>query len=178
MIIQTKRFILRPYRKGDEKSLVENINDKNVSKFMLNIPYPYKPKDAKKWINNWLKRKKQNKKDFGFVLNINSSFALDIDGNVVGGIGLNNIEKHKAEIGYWLGKEYWDKGIMTEVVKLVTNFGFKRLKLRRIYAYIFIRNKASIRILKKNGYKCEGLLKKHHLKKGKFIDVLLYAKVK
>jgi len=52
MIIQTKRFILRPYRKGDEKSLVENINDKNVSKFMLNIPYPYKPKDAKKWINS------------------------------------------------------------------------------------------------------------------------------
>ena len=103
---------------------------------------------------------------------------MDINGNVVGGIGLNNIEKHKAEIGYWLGKEYWDKGIMTEVVKLVTNFGFKRLKLRRIYAYIFIRNKASIRILKKNGYKCEGLLKKHHLKKGKFIDVLLYAKVK
>ena len=108
MKIKTKKFILRPYRKGDEESLQKHINDKYVSRFMSSrVPFPYKMKDAKWWINYNFKLEKNNNPN-------EINFAIDINGKVVGGIGLMNREKnHKAEIGYWLGKKYWNKGIMT-----------------------------------------------------------------
>ncbi|MFH0868271.1 MAG: GNAT family protein [Candidatus Woesearchaeota archaeon] len=168
-IIKSKKFILRPYRKGDEESLIKNINDKVIYRYTCNIPYPYKQKDAKQWI---ARCKKRNKKKTEI------NFAIDINRKVVGGAGFLNIENHKAEIGYWLGKKYWGKGIVTEAVKLVTNFGFKKLHLKRIYATVFLKNKASARVLEKNGYKREGIMRKFHLKDGKFLDAILYAKVK
>lgn len=169
--INTKRFVLRSFRKGDEKSLTENINDKDIYKFTLRIPHPYTLKDGKRWIKDSIKLQKNKKKD-------KVNFAIDINGGVVGGIGIQNIENYKAEIGYWLGKKYWKKGIMTEALKIVTNYGFYKLKLKRIYAYVFPKNKASIYVLENNGYKCEGLLKKHALKDGKFMNGLVYAKVR
>ena len=63
-------------------------------------------------------------------------------------------------------------------MKIVTNFGFNKLKLRRVYAYVFTKNKTSARVLEKNGYKFEGLLRKHANKDGRLIDSLLYAKVR
>ena len=106
------------------------------------------------------------------------NFAIDIEGKVIGGIGLDNIEGHEAEIGYWLGQQYSGKGIMTSAVKLVTEYGFSRLGLSRIYAYVFTFNKASARVLEKAGYKYEGKLRKNVLKEGRLIDNLLFAKVK
>ena len=86
MIIKSKKFILRPYRKGDEKSLVENINDKQISKFMSTLPFPYKPKDAAYCVNHNLKSDKSKiKKEINFV--------IDIEGKVAGSIGLKDIVK-------------------------------------------------------------------------------------
>ena len=172
MIIKANKFILRSYRKGDEKSLVENINDKNVSKFMSTVPFPYKLKDARFWINR--SRKLENKKIKNEI-----HFAIDITGKVVGGIGLMHIEKaHKAEIGYWIGRNYWNIGIMTNVVKLMSDFGFKKLKLKRIYAKVFLKNKASAKVLEKNGFRLEGLMRKEMTKKDKLYDAYLYSKLK
>ena len=165
-IIKSKRFVLRPLRKGDEKSLVENINDKDIYRYTLRIPHPYTMKHAKQWINS-VKKKDKTKINLAIVVN----------GEVVGGIGLNDIQKHKAEIGYWLGKKYWNKGVMTKAVKLVTDFGFRNLKLKRIYAHIRPENKASIIVLERNRFKLEGLMRKEAFKDGKFIDALLYAKI-
>src|SRR3990167_6117438 len=136
VMIKSKRFIVRPYKSGDEKSLQKNINDRNIYKYTLRIPYPYTMKEAKKWISQCIKlKKKKNKKEL--------HFAIDVNGEVIGGLGYIKMEKHKAEIGYWLGKKYWNKGIMTEAVRLITNFGFTNLKLRRIYAPLFVSNRAS-----------------------------------
>ena len=167
IIIKSKRFILRPLTKGDENALIRNINDRYVYKYTLRIPHPYTLRHAKQWINSAKKKDKTK-----------INFAIDIDGEVVGGIGLNDIEKHKSDIGYWLGRKYWNKGIMTEAIKIVTNFGFNELKLRRIYAYVNVKNKASAQVLENNGYELEGLLRKYYLKDGKLMDALLYAKVK
>jgi len=169
--IKAKNFTLRPYRKGDEKSLIKNINDRNIYRYTLRIPYPYGLKEAKKWLSHSkYAAKKKNKAEI--------NFSIDISGEVVGGIGISNIKKHKAEMGYWLGKKYWSRGIMTQAVGLVTDFGFKKLKLRRIYAHIFLKNKASARVLEKNRYKKEGLMKNYYFKNGKLLDAISYAKTK
>lgn len=171
LIIKSKKFLLRPYKRTDEKSLIRNINHKDINKYTTRIPFPYKKKDAKNWINHCINLEKKKKKN-------EINFAIDVYGEVIGGIGFMNIEMHKAEIGYWLAKKYWNRGIMTSAVNLVSTFGIKKLKLKRIYACLFPNNKASVRVLEKNNYKLEGILKKYHFKNGKFIDGLLYAKVK
>jgi len=171
MIIKTKKFTLRPYKKWDEKSLQENINDKHIYKFTVRIPHPYKIKDARDFIKSCLKAQKN--KDKSKIM-----LAIDVEGRVIGAVALENIKKHKAEIGYWLGKRYWNTGIMTEAVKIMTDYGFSKLKLKRVYANTFPQNKASRKVLEKNGFKLEGMLKKDELKDGKVYDTTIYAKTK
>jgi len=171
VIIKSKKFILRPFRKGDEKSLIKHINNRTIAKNTLRIPYPYKLKDACWWINRNLKLNRKKKKT-------EINFAITANREVIGGIGLDRIYGHCAEIGYWLGKKYWGQGIMTEAVKLVTKYGFEKLGLRRIYAFTFPLNKASAGVLKNAGFKYEGKLRKHVKKGNKFLDDLLFAKVK
>ena len=171
-VIKSRYFILRPFKKGDEAGLIKNINNKIIYRNTSHIPYPYTLKDAREWIGkNSKELKKKKPKQINFV--------IDINNEVAGAVELDHIEeKHMAEIGYWLGKRYWNKGIMTQAVKLVTKFGFEKLKLRRIYAYIFSFNKSSVRVLEKNGYKSEGILRKNSKKDNKLLDGYLLAKVK
>ena len=171
MNIKGKNFVLRNYRKSDWKELVKNLNDKKVSKFMCTVPFPYKIKDAKKFLRESERHlKKKNKTAI--------NFAVEVEGKVVGGVGFRDIEDHRAEIGYWLSRKHWNKGIMTSIVKSFTEFGFKKLKFRRIQAHVFAQNRNSARVLEKNGYKLEGRLRKFQMKDGKASDGFLYAKVK
>jgi len=113
-----------------------------------------------------------NKKGEKFILAI-------INNQVVGCVSLDNLTKnHKAELGYWLTESYWGQGIVSEAVKQIVDHGFNKLKLKRIYAYTFTPNKASQKVLLKNGFTKEGLHKKDVLKDGKYIDIITFAKVR
>lgn len=171
VVIKSKKFILRPYRRGDEKSLQKNINDKYIYKYTLRIPHPYKLKDAKYWIGRCIKLSKKKNRT-------SENFAIIINDEVVGGIGLDNIDNHKGEIGYWLARKLWNHGVITEAIKVITNFGFRKLKLRRIYAHVVSNNKSSIKVLQKNRYKLEGIMRKHHFRDNKFMNIMIYAKTK
>lgn len=164
-------FELRRYKKGDEKKLAENINDKSVSRYTLRIPFPYSLSDAKSWIRHCSSEDK--KKEFKEL-----NLAIIIKGEVAGGISFFNLEGHKAEIGYWLAKKYWNRGVMTKAVEVVSRFGFYGLKLNRIYAPVFYQNNASAKVLENNGFALEGIMKKNCFKNGKFYDAKMYAKVR
>lgn len=170
-IIKSKKFILRPYRKGDEEAVARHAHDKEIAANTA-VPYPYTLKDAKEWVK--INLTKYNKPDSDHRV-----FAIEIDGEACGTVSLCKIVKeHKAELGYWLGRKYWGQGVMIEVVKLITKYGFKELKLRRIYAHVYLFNPASKKVLEKAGYETEGILKKEAKKGGKYIDAYLLAKVK
>ncbi|MFA6098678.1 MAG: GNAT family N-acetyltransferase [Patescibacteria group bacterium] len=165
-------YLLRPFKKSDYKILVRKINHRDIYRNTLHIPYPYKEQDAKKWITEILRRYKSKSPG-------SYNLAIEVDGEVSGGISLKNIEKeHKAEIGYWLAREYWGQGIMSSAVADMTALGFKKFKLRKVYAYVFTRNKASLRVLVKNGFKKEGLLIQHTKKDGKLLNEFILAKYK
>src|SRR3989344_7211992 len=126
------KFILRKYKEGDQKSIVRNINHREIFNNTSSIPHPYTLEKANDWIKRCKRSYKLNKpKSF--------NFAIDINGEVVGSVGFHKINRKnkRAEIGYWLSKEYWGKGIMTKAVKQATICGFKMLKLKRICGFVF-----------------------------------------
>lgn len=97
---------------------------------------------------------------------------------MIGGIGLRldpDRAKRTAEVGFWLGEEFWGRGIMTEALRAFTGYAFLTFDLRRIFARVFEWNPASMRVLEKSGYAREGRLPQSVTKDGKTIDEMLFA---
>lgn len=168
---QTKpKFTLRHFKNGDQESLVENAN--NV-KFFNNLkdtfPHPYTHADAEWWVN----ANRQTGQS-------TTGFAIDVNGDVIGVIGIiigYDIQRVTAEIGYWLGENYWGKGIAVEALKQMTDYAFLNFpELVRLWAAVFEYNKASMRVLEKAGYELEGIRKKGAIKNGRVIDEYVYVK--
>jgi ribosomal-protein-alanine N-acetyltransferase len=110
-----------------------------------------------------------------------TNFCIEIDGAAVGGIGIHvgqDVHRHTATLGYWLGEKFWGRGIVTEAVAALSDFWFENFPLRRISAEVFANNPASARVLEKAGFVFEGRLKNNVVKDGKLLDSLLYAKTK
>jgi RimJ/RimL family protein N-acetyltransferase len=177
MKLVTKRLILRNLKISDAKSIAENAGNLNVSKWLLLLPYPYKLKHAKDWIKfNKKDSRKKKKSDYTFGIELKS------EKKIIGGIGLHHVNKFqgKAEVGYWLGENYWRKGYGSEALKAVLNFGFKKIKLRRIEAGVLAGNPSSGKLLEKYGFKKEGMRRKSCKSKatGKICDEIVYGLLK
>lgn len=126
-------------------------------------------RDALKWF--------ENVRDF----EPETSFAMDVAGEAVGGIGFTpqgDVGRRSAEIGYWLGEEYWGRGIATEALIAVSEHVFANYDICRLYAHVFEWNPASARVLEKAGYEYEGRLRKSVTKEGQTIDKLMYALIR
>jgi len=109
------------------------------------------------------------------------NLAIDVNGHAVGGIGLilnGDVYIKSAEIGYWIGEEYWGQGITTEAVRLMTEYAFYYFDLLRLYAEVFENNKASMRVLEKNGYYLEGVRRKAVFKNEVLMDDYIWVKLR
>lgn len=84
-------------------------------------------------------------------------------------------DKKQAEVGYWIGKKYWGQGYVSEAVKLILEFGFKKLKLHRIQARCFAVNKSSERVMVKAGFKKEGEVSECIYRRGRWHNILRYS---
>lgn len=167
-------FLITDITPVDKPAYLEHLKEKQIYDQTLNIPYPYTEKDADWWINHITDETQKQGRSVNWGIRRQ-------DGYLIGGIGYHGLEvgkSHKAELGYWLAKSYWGKGLMTEAVKKVVEFGFAELGLIRITANIFDFNTGSARVLEKSGFQLEGHLRKHYMKDGKIFDGKLYAKVK
>jgi len=127
----------------------------NISRSLWDVPYPYTVENVLNLINS-------SHRDFKWLKAVN--FAIQYKNNVegvnrlVGIISLKNIDydNKKANLGYWIGEPYWGNGIATESVALVINYAFSVLGLKELCAYVYSENKASIRVLEKNGMTKKG----------------------
>jgi ribosomal-protein-alanine N-acetyltransferase len=166
-ILINEKLKLRPWQEEDKNELQRIANNSEVTRYLRErFPHPYTRNDAERWI----------------ALNImglhETHFCIESDGKPAGGIGIdiqNDIHKYTAELGYWLGEEYWGKGIITECIKVVTPHFFTKFQLKRIYATAFAGNVASLKALEKAGYKFEGILRKYAFKDGMDMDGAMYA---
>ncbi len=161
---------LRRLQLDDAKQIAHLINNKKIWDNLRNyIPHPYHEEDAIFFINLTLKETPEQ------------TFGIKYKGQLCGVIGLiiqNDVYENTAELGYWIGEEFWKKGIATKAVALINDYGFQQLNLRRIYAGIFEFNSASIKVLEKNGYQQEGIFRQSVTKNGQIYDEYRYAKLK
>lgn len=169
MDIVLRKCLLREWRWEDKESLIENADNFKVARMVKDrFPYPYGEAAANNWLNAVTGESPQ------------TNFAIVVRDKAVGAIGFESqgdIFRRSAEIGYWLGADYWGRGIATEAVKTVTAFAFRNFDICRLYAGVFATNPASIRVLEKAGYQFEGRLRKSITKFGETIDQLVFAKV-
>ncbi len=167
----SESFYITDILPSDKAAFVEHLREKQIYDQTLNIPFPYTEADADWWIANVAEETQKQGRSVNWAIRRS-------DGFLVGGIGYHHFQvskSHKAEIGYWLAKPFWKQGIMTEAVKLVTEFGFCELKLLRQTANVFVFNSGSARVLEKAGYQLEGTLKNFYKKDGRVFDGKLYA---
>ena len=158
---------VRSWHPSDVESIVRHANNRKV---WLNLrdrfPHPYTKADAQHWIQSALSIKPE------------TNFAIEVNGKAVGGIGFElrtDIERYSAEVGYWLGEEFWGQGICTSALKTATPYAIEAYHLNRIFAVPFSENLASIRVLEKAGYSREGIMGRSAFKDGRFVDQILYA---
>jgi RimJ/RimL family protein N-acetyltransferase len=159
--------VLRPWRAGDQTSLVRHANDREIWQNLRDqFPHPYTPADAESWVS------------FASGQPQPTSLAIEVESEAVGGVSLrlhDDVERVTAEIGYWLGRDFWNRGVMTAAVRAMTAYGFQQFALTRIYAVPFAANTASHRVLEKTGYEREGVLRRSAIKDGKVTDQVLFA---
>lgn len=167
----TNQISLTEFRPSDKTTCIERIADRDIYNRTLRIPHPYTEAHFDQWLGIVAEATKQHGEPVHFAIREGDS--------LIGSIGFDGLTKgHKAEIGYWLAKPWWGRGIMTAVVGKACEYALAEWKLVRITAHVFESNVASARVLVKNGFECEGLLRKHHLKDGKFLDSRLFALVR
>ena len=159
--------ILRPWGESDIERLAQIANDVDVARYMADrFPHPYTLEDARFWV-----RLQQG-------LTAIDNFAIEANGELVGGIGMDPLEGERrvgAMFGYWLGRAYWGRGVATAAVAAFTDYALNKRGFIRLEAAIYAPNVASIRVLKKCGYTCEGVMRSAIIKNGEILDAYLYA---
>ncbi len=165
--------MLRPFTVADAPIVQQLAGDRDIASTTLNIPHPYEVGMAEGWIGtHWQQFERGELVSFAIV--------LQTDGALIGAISLMNInQQHEnAELGYWIGKPYWNNGYCTEAARAIMQYGFGALGLNRIYACYLSRNPASGRVMEKISMVHEGCHRQHTKKWGVFEDLEMYAILK
>jgi len=157
--LEGKLIVLRPVHRSDAGSICANAKDREIGRF-THVPHPYQIKNAYdfiKGVRRWERQKQV------VLLGIENRET----GEIVGIINLFHIDRknRRAEVGYWLGKKHWGRGIMSEALHLMLDYAFREMKLVRVSAKVFHPNTASAMLLEKAGFKLEARLRKiafHH----------------
>ncbi len=162
---------LRKWTLNDQQALKRLCNDVDRTFLSDRMPHPYSDKDAEWWLNM------VGKND-----GVKGMFrAVAVNGNVVGGISVEcqaDVYRLDGELGYMILTEYWNQGIMSEVIPEFCKLSFSSLQLNRITANVFQPNTASHRVLLKNGFLLEGVKRNAVIKNGNVYDVSIYGLLK
>ncbi len=166
--IHTERLVLRPFTLTDAPRVKALAGDRRIYETTLLIPHPYEEGMAEAWIATH---------QACFYEGRGAVFAIcKQSGDLIGAIELHRVGTYnRAELGYWVGTEFWNRGYCTEAARVIVDYGFKVLWCHKISATHFVGNPASGRVLEKIGMIREGMLRDEVLKEGKYVSLVRYA---
>ncbi len=162
-----QQTIIRPWRPDDLSGLVSLADNIHIWNSLRNsFPHPYTLSDGEAWLGLM--------GEMTPVVN----FAIEYNGELAGGIGLilnGDVYVKSAEVGYWIGESYWGRGIATEALRQMVNYTYTYFDIVRLYAEVFENNKASMRVLEKNGFYLEGVRRKAVFKNDQLMDDYIWV---
>ncbi len=167
--LHTPRITLRPFTLADAPALYTYLNDKETSRNLGYIPYPYVEGMAEEWIATHESEFVENRQVIFCISDARTQAVMGSMGLVL------NFDMRQAELGYWIGRPFWGKGYGTEAARRVVQYAMAELPLIKIYARPFAYNLASQRLLEKSGFVREAVLRKHFCKWGEMLDMAYYA---
>jgi [ribosomal protein S5]-alanine N-acetyltransferase len=170
-ILETNRLILRRVLPTDVKEMFELRSNPETMKY---IPRPLLTNHEEALAHIKMMDDKIETNE-----GINWAITLKGENKMLGVIGHYRIkpEHYRAEVGYMILPEYHGKGITTEAVQCVVDYGFNTMQLHSIEGVIDPENGASERILQKCGFVKEAHFKENEFYDGKFIDAVIYSKL-
>lgn len=162
--------LLRPFAPGDQSALVRHGNDRGVWINLADVfPHPYTLESADFWI------------ELTSQPGDSIRYAIEYQGELIGGVGVHpgsDISRLTAQLGYWIGREHWGKGICTAAVGAIAEHAFQTTPLVRLEAVVFDWNPASRRVLEKSGFHLESKRPLSAIKDGKITDTWLFVKLR
>jgi [ribosomal protein S5]-alanine N-acetyltransferase len=168
--VRTSRLVIGPFDITDAEALQRLAGAREIADTTLSIPHPYELDHALAWIGNQRKESVRGRA-------VNFAVRLSSGSGLIGCAGLRDIDPEhlQAELGFWIGREWWGHGYASEAAAAVIRYGLGSLGLNRICAHHMIRNPPAGRVLERVGMQREGLLRQRVRKWGVFEDVVLYA---
>jgi RimJ/RimL family protein N-acetyltransferase len=158
---------VRSWNWQDAESLVRHANNRKIWLSLRDrFPHPYTESVARNFLKQVLSTEPE------------TNLAIALSDEAVGGIGFvlgSDVERHSAEVGYWLGESVWGRGIATAALKGTLAYAMAKFDLWRVFAVPFSENVASIRVLEKVGFVLEGVMRRSAVKEGRILDQALYA---
>jgi RimJ/RimL family protein N-acetyltransferase len=169
-VLKTPRLLLRPLKLSDASAIQKAASARKIADTMISLPHPYPAGEAERYV---ARQQDERKTGHSFTFTIEQQ----TEGLFCGLVEVRDIDREhsQGELSFWLTVEDWGRGYMSDVVQEVVRYAFDGAGLNRLYAYHMTRNPASGRILEKNGFKQEGLLRQRVRKWGHFEDVALWA---
>lgn len=171
--LETERLLLGPLQKEQAKDLYENLSNEDVTEHMGINPLK-DVKEAEQLISFLESLTKENRA-------IRWGIVRKSDQKLIGTCGFNQWEKNRGsrvEIAYDLGKPYWKKGYMTEVLETWLVFCFEELNFNRVEAFTNLEAASSINLLHKIGFKQEGILREYAYFHGTHVDQRCFSLLK
>ncbi len=168
--LQTSRLLLGGFDPADAPDLRRLAGAREIADTTVAIPHPYDLDHALAWIGHQRRESVRGRA-------INFAIRLLPGSPLIGCAGLRDIDREhlQAELGFWIGLEWWGHGYAREAAVAGIRFGFEQLGLNRIYAHHMARNPAAGQVLLHAGMQREGLLRQRVKKWGVYEDVVLYA---
>ena len=169
-ILSAPTCSLRPYRASDAEALRAVADDPLVTRWMTaSFPYPYTRADAETWVAHAVAGDPTEH----YVIEVGGTFAGAIAAQASSGEYAGT-----ALFGYWLGRDYWGRGIATDAARTMARYALRNRGLRRLEASVFAPNAASARVLEKSGFTLEARMRQRVVQRdGAVVDVLLYARL-
>jgi len=169
--VQTQNYILKEIVSSDIENIHKGLSDPEITKYYdVHFPTLEATKEQMQW---YADLKKNGTGAWWGIYDKNNN-------HFVGAGGFNGLDKNhkKAEIGFWLLKEFWGNGIMKEVMPALFNYGFTHLDLNRIEGFVIHQNDKCKRGLEKINFTFEGTMRESEMKNGELISVDVYSILK
>ncbi|CAK7270719.1 hypothetical protein SEPCBS119000_004233 [Sporothrix epigloea] len=189
LVVRLANCILRPYRASDLEPLCAAANDPAIARYMRDaFPSPYTQEAGLQWLRICHVEGLPPVTPASSPPDVNFAICL-LDGTFVGGAGLRALgtdgtDRYTREIGYWVDRRFWGRGLATEVAAGLGRWALssagRRLTsdgqpLQRIEAGVYAGNLASAKVLERAGYVREGVRRQAVVKNGVMHDVIIYG---